>query len=170
MTEHDGADQTSPQTLRVDPRSASLRQGRELALRVLYAEDLNTVTAYEAWMRCRASFLDAELPGLADPDDAHMGRVVQITLHWLKQVRARLMEIDGVIRGSSQKWRVSRMPVTDRNILRIGVFELLDGRVPPRDVIYDCVELAKRYGEAPSPKFINGILDQICRDNRISLQ
>ncbi len=155
---------------RIKTRSPQLREARELTLRVLYAEDLNTVTAYEAWRRCRASFLDAELPALTDPEDAHMLEVARIAILWLREIQAAQMDLDNVIRASSKRWRVDRMAVTDRNILRIGVFEILHKRLPPRDVIYDCVELAKRYGEAPSPKFVNGILDQTCKDNNISLK
>ena len=63
----------------------------------------------------------------------------------------------------------ARMARVDRNILRVGAFELMAGLTPPRDVIYDCVELAKRYGEKQTPRFVNGVLDQLCRNQGISL-
>ncbi len=92
-----------------------------------------------------------------------------IAQHWLHHLVERREDIDGAIGRSSKRWKVKRMAAIDRNILRIGVFELLDGRLPPRDVIYDCVDLAKKYGDVPTPRFVNGILDQVCRDHDIKL-
>lgn len=150
-------------------RSAELRLGREFALRVLYAEDLNETSVVDAWARCRSSFLDEEHPGLRDRTDEVAVQAERIAVYMVEGVRRRLPEIDGILGRASKRWKPSRMAVVDRNILRLGTFELLDGQVPPRDVIFDQVELAKRFGDGPSSRFVNGLLDQICRDLGIRL-
>jgi len=73
--------------------------------------------------------------------------------------------IDEHIRAASEHWRLERMARVDRNVLRIGVFELLERPEVPRAVIIDeAVELAKRYGTEDSGKFVNGVLDRIADD------
>ena len=61
----------------------------------------------------------------------------------------------------AENWRLPRMAVVDRNVLRLGVFELLDpvDATPPAVAINEAIELARRYGSADSPAFVNGILD-----------
>lgn len=73
--------------------------------------------------------------------------------------------IDERIRAASEHWRLERMARVDRNVLRVGVFELLERPEVPRAVIIDeAVELAKRYGTEDSGKFVNGVLDRIADD------
>lgn len=70
--------------------------------------------------------------------------------------------IDKVIADSSTNWKVQRMAIVDRNILRMGVFELthmLD--VPPRVALNEAIEIGKRYGTSDTSAFVNGILDKI---------
>ena len=74
----------------------------------------------------------------------------------------RLVEIDPLISRHADNWDMKRMAVIDRNILRLGVFELMHVEdVPPKVCINEAVELAKRFGDEESGKFINGILDAI---------
>ncbi len=80
-----------------------------------------------------------------------------------------LSEIDQVIRRHVKNWDISRMAVVDKNILRLGVFELLYTEdIPPRVSINEAVELAKTFGDIDSPKFINGILDSVFRKEAIN--
>ena len=73
-----------------------------------------------------------------------------------------LGEIDRIINDISQNWKLDRMAVVDRNIIRCAVFELLYlTDIPPSVTINEAVEIAKRYGTEDSPGFINGILDRI---------
>jgi len=70
--------------------------------------------------------------------------------------------IDALIKKNAKNWEIERMAVIDRNILRIGCFELLFlDSVPPKVAINEAIELAKRFGDVDSPRFINGILDNI---------
>lgn len=73
--------------------------------------------------------------------------------------------IDERIRNVSQHWRLERMARVDRNILRLATYELEAMADIPRNVTLDeAVELAKRFGDAESPAFVNGVLDRIARD------
>jgi transcription antitermination protein NusB len=73
--------------------------------------------------------------------------------------------VDGVIRKASVNWRIERMARVDRNILRMGAWELLHSPDIPRAVIIDeGVELAKKFGTEESSSFVNGVLDRIAED------
>lgn len=76
-------------------------------------------------------------------------------------------EVDELIRGQADNWRLERMSVVDRNILRLAVFELLfESDVPKRVVLDEAIELAKRFGSDQSSRFVNGILDGLLRSHR----
>jgi transcription antitermination protein NusB len=82
-------------------------------------------------------------------------------------VLAHLHEIDEKLTGAAENWRVARMPAVDRNVLRLGAYELLHMPETPAAVICDeGIELARRYGSADSPAFVNGVLDRIRREAR----
>lgn len=71
---------------------------------------------------------------------------------------------DELLNRTVTHWRVNRMPPVDRNVLRIGLFELLGQRAtPPAIVINEAVELARQFGDKDSPSFVNGVLDAIRR-------
>ena len=71
-------------------------------------------------------------------------------------------ELDRVIADAAENWRLNRMAILDRNILRMAVFELLHmDDIPPKVSINEAIELAKRYGTAGSGQFVNGVLDRI---------
>ncbi len=75
-----------------------------------------------------------------------------------------LAKVDEAIRAASENWRIERMPRVDRNVLRLGAYELLFlADVPRRVTINEAIELAKRYGDAGSPAFVNGVLDRIAQ-------
>ena len=71
-------------------------------------------------------------------------------------------EIDERIKSVAENWDLARMAVVDRNVLRLGVYELAHWRdIPPKVTINEAIDLAKRYGTAESGTFVNGILDRI---------
>jgi N utilization substance protein B len=80
------------------------------------------------------------------------------------QVWSNREAIDAVISAASTRWRIERMPLVDRNILRLGTYELLFTDLPVAIPINECVELAKLYGAANSGSFINGVLSAIAQD------
>jgi N utilization substance protein B len=74
-------------------------------------------------------------------------------------------EIDGEINRISKKWKVEKMNPVDRNILRIGCYELIfKADIPPKVSINEAVELAKKYGTEKSSAFVNGILDRLAKE------
>jgi transcription antitermination protein NusB len=126
--------------------------GREAALQMLFAveasgESVETVI-HEFWR---------ELPGEAE------GRPYADEI--VHGVRARLEVLDERLRAASKNWRLERMTRVDRNLLRIGTWELVERAEVPRPVVIDeAVELAKRYGTEESGAFVNGVLDRVADD------
>jgi N utilization substance protein B len=83
----------------------------------------------------------------------------------LRGVAKELATIDDTIRKASTNWRIERMARVDRNVLRLGAWELLRSVDVPRAVILDeAVELAKRFGSEDSSAFVNGVLDRVASD------
>lgn len=76
---------------------------------------------------------------------------------------ARAAEIDKQIEAKSEHWRLERMPVVDRNILRLAIFELGQQAVPAPVIIDEALELARRFSGDESLSFINGVLDAVHR-------
>jgi N utilization substance protein B len=80
-------------------------------------------------------------------------------------VADELAMVDEAIKKASTNWRIERMARVDRNVLRLGAWELLHQNDVPRAVILDeAVELAKRFGSEESGAFVNGVLDRIATD------
>ncbi len=80
----------------------------------------------------------------------------------MQGVEKNLESIDKKITEYAANWQLKRMAVIDRNVLRLGVFELLfSSDIPPKVTINEAIELAKKYGDLDSSKFVNGILDKI---------
>ena len=79
---------------------------------------------------------------------------------------SKVREIDPLLREHSQHWRLERMPVVDRNIVRLGVFEMLfRDEAPPAVVINEALEIARKFSEEESVAFINGVLDRIRKES-----
>ena len=77
----------------------------------------------------------------------------------------RQEEVDGLIRSSSHHWRLERMPIVDRNVLRVAIVELQHMTdIPKRVTLNEAVELAKRFGSEGSGAFVNGVLDRIATE------
>ena len=128
-------------------------RARSIALQVLYQDDLNP--------RHNPALADELLRRrLREPELVEFGQRL------VAGVRLHRQEIDETLERTAANWSVSRMAVTDRNVLRLGAYELLYGDAPARVVIDEAVELAKRFGTANSGSFVNGILDRLMRDGK----
>jgi N utilization substance protein B len=93
---------------------------------------------------------------LRDPE------LVQLCLGLYTGVAGRVEEIDRRLAGAAENWRLPRMAATDRNVLRLGAFELLFTPETPHSVaLNEAIELARRYGSADSAAFVNGVLDKL---------
>jgi len=83
--------------------------------------------------------------------------------HLALGVLASRDRLDEVIAKHASNWRVERMAVVDRNILRLASWELLEGGTPAAVAIDEAIELARRFGEDTSPAFVNGVLDAVAK-------
>jgi N utilization substance protein B len=84
----------------------------------------------------------------------------------ISEVCARGSSIDALIAARARNWRLSRMAAVDRNILRLGTYELAHTDTPAAVVMNEAVELARRFGSDASPAFVNGILDALAHELR----
>ncbi|QDU94269.1 transcription antitermination factor NusB [Lignipirellula cremea] len=123
-------------------------RAREVVLQLLYQDDLNPSRLLADDMEfLRARLRDnLELIGFAQS--------------LLRGVRRNREELDEMLAERAQNWSLSRMAATDRNVLRLGAFEILYTETPDRVAINEAVELAKRYGARQSAQFVNGVLDR----------
>lgn len=88
--------------------------------------------------------------------------VIDFSSTLLEGVLRNKDKIDVLIKKYVKNWDIERMAIIDRNILRLGCFELLFlEETPPKVAINEAIELAKRFGDVDSPRFVNGILDKI---------
>ncbi len=131
-------------------------KSRECALQILYTIDitgdsLSNITQiywenHQQFLSCR-DFADVLLKGISMHKD----------------------EIDKVISTYASNWKLGRMAIVDRNVLRISAFELLYlDEIPPKVSINEAVNLAKKFSTVDSGKFVNGILDRINKEKDIA--
>ena len=140
---------------------ASRRRAREFALQALYQADLTQAAVLSSLSVLWASAMDGD--GLG-PARAPESEEVEFAQRLVFGVEEKRLEIDALIEGSSTNWRVPRMPVVDRNILRVAAYELMScDDIPPTVTINEAVELAKRFGSGESKAFVNGIVDRMAR-------
>ena len=132
-------------------------RAREVALQLLFQKDQNpkliSRTAIEKFAQDR----------LRNDWDA-----VKFCLTIYDEVVSHQTEIDKSISATADNWRINRMLPVDRNLLRIGTYEMLHAAepVPPAVAIDEVIELARRFGSADSPSFVNGILDKIVKKSQ----
>ncbi len=131
------------------------RRGRELALQALYQMDVTGTELGGAAGDLWRHFDEVENASAMEAARAFAAELV----HGVLDTRGRL---DELIAASAVHWRVDRLSQIDRNILRIGTYEII-GRpdVPPSVAIDEAIEIAKRFGSEDSPTFVNGVLDHI---------
>jgi N utilization substance protein B len=126
------------------------RQGRELALMLLYREEVTGLT-------------DHVIPGLADVPGASLEFAEEL----VAGVRRHLARIDEAISSASEHWDIGRMGAVDRTIIRIGAYELMcEQGTPIGAIINEAVDAARKYSTSECGRFVNGVLDKIAREVR----
>jgi N utilization substance protein B len=130
-------------------------KSRRQALQILFQSDLRGQPVEEAMAAYYGSLHSesAEEAVLPDP----------FTEQLVKGTMERISEIDRLISEHSQGWRVERMPVVDRNILRLAIYEMTQTPTPAVVVIDEALELGRRFSGEESLRFINGLLDAVRR-------
>lgn len=127
-------------------------QAREAVLKILYAIDITKddpeVCIDNFWLN-----QDEAKPEVRNYADA-----------LVRGLAANKTEIDKVITEHATNWELDRMAVIDRNIIRAATYELIySDDIPPKVAINEAIELAKKYGDKDSGKFVNGVLDKISK-------
>ena len=132
----------------------SRRKARECALQMLFAADVAGTRGDQLARDFWSEVADGDLePGAQD----FATRLAIGTL-------AHLPEVDEKIKSRAEHWRISRMALVDRNLLRLAVYEFLHERTPRTVIINEALEIARRFSTYEATQFINGILDAIKRD------
>ena len=125
------------------------RKTRELTLQTLYEVDSTRHGTEEVLNRLLAEERLAE-------------ENINFTRELVRGVIQNRKKIDQNIQSFAPAWPIEQIPIVDRNILRLAIFEiLLDNKVPVKVAINEAVELAKTFGSDNSPKFINGVLGSV---------
>jgi N utilization substance protein B len=143
------------------------RRARETALQVLHVMDVSPELDAEAALARTFEHLMTER-GVVDEEDAReSGDALRakpdraLVEELVRGVGARKAELDEVLARLSRNWRVERIAVVERNIIRLALWELLHApAVPVNVVINEAIELAKRFGTAEGAAFVNGLLDR----------
>jgi N utilization substance protein B len=127
---------------------AGRSRAREVALQALFQEDLNPRDSRDQVMPLLENRLkETDLREFA----------ISLVLGVLRNRE----ELDALIASKADNWSVGRMAATDRNVLRLGAYEIRYTDTPPRVAVDEAVELAKRFGSGSSSQFVNGILDKL---------
>lgn len=129
------------------------RKSRELTMQMLFQGDLGKQDPEQVRKLFWASVTDVDEETRGFAEDLY------------RIATSRGPEIDALIETHSQNWRLERMPVVDRNLLRSAIAEMLGyPKTPAAIVINESLEVAKRYGAPESLQFLNGVLDAVARD------
>jgi transcription antitermination protein NusB len=132
------------------------RRAREVALQVLYEEDIHPLRELEV----ANVFLAKRM--------LHNKPLIAFAQAILTGVREYRDDLDAILTRHASNWSVKRMTTIDRNIMRMSTYEMVHGNVPGRVSINEAIELAKRYGSKNSSQFVNGILDRVLREYEAS--
>jgi len=142
-------------------------RSREFALQILYQIDISHTDIDEV---CEDFWKDRSDLALSTPEkqaiehDKKDSEVKNYAEALVRGTLNKIEAIDKIIERFAENWEIKRMAYVDRNILRLATFEILyQDEIPLKVAINEAVELAKRYGEADSSKFVNGILDRIAK-------
>ena len=124
-------------------------RAREVALQLLFQLDLNPKGKHVQLERFAKNRLREPI-------------LQKFCMSLVDGVRAHVEEIDSRLGQVAENWRLPRMAVVDRNILRMGTFELIfTPDTPPAAAMDEAIELARRFGTLDSPRFVNGVLDKL---------
>jgi N utilization substance protein B len=131
-------------------------RAREAALQMLYQWEIGRASAHETI----ATYWPSRDPSYELPDENR-----EFANGLVRGTIERVAELDALLAARAQNWRVERMAVIDRLILRLGVYELLaETGTPARVVINEALELARAYSGDEAVAFVNGVLDAVRKD------
>lgn len=137
------------------------RKSRQKAVQVLFIWDSRKVSIEEAIQWFYDSLFSAEV----EEETGNEPEVDALPDHFMEKLArgtaAQVTDLDSYIAKRAENWRLERMPVVDRNILRLAIYEMKSLDTPHAVVIDEALELARRYSEEEAVPFVNGVLDAI---------
>lgn len=124
-------------------------KAREITLHILYQIEIANCDYQSAYQNYLKSYPQKQ-------------EVIDFSFILLEGVCKNIKDLDTLIKKYVKNWEIDRMAVIDRNILRLACFEIINlPEIPPKVSINEAIELAKRFGDIDSPRFVNGVLDKI---------
>ena len=135
---------------------AARHRSREHALQILFQWDMRKQPVDESIAAFYGS-LYSEENAVRPERDEFLEQLVRGTVE-------KSGEIDALISGHAEHWRIERMPAVDRNILRLAIYELRNTDTPPAVAIDEALELARRFSTEESVQFVNGVLDAVNKE------
>ncbi len=131
------------------------RRAREIVLQLLYEADTNGSRQSDD----SRQFIRSRLQGRK--------ALTQFACDLLEGTIKNRDAIDVKLTELATNWTLPRMPVVDRNVLRLGAYEILHTETPGRVAVNEAIVLAKRYGDTNSPRFVNGVLDRLLKETEV---
>lgn len=133
------------------------RRSREKAVQILYAIEFST-DWHNDFDGCITDYYDYF--NLSDEKD---GEEVEFSYYLLHQVKMKKEKIESLVEQAAINWRIDRIAVIERNILRVAVAEFLDDEngVPFKATINEAIDIAKKFGSKESSSFVNGIVNKV---------
>lgn len=164
----------------------TVHAGRELALMVLchldaYPVEQRSEAAALVWEWASGSPTEAAgssaplAPGQDEPEFSAGGQLARLyaqpeakgwAVDLIERWIAQATEVDALIEQLSQRWRLARMDVTDRNVIRLATLELMSDEETKPKIVADAVRLASRYGAERSARFVNGLVESVAKHLR----
>lgn len=137
------------------------RKSRHRAVQVLFLWDVRKLPIDDAIQAFYDSLITAEFEEETGEEPAEPAKRDQFMESLVRGTSSNVEELDGYIAKRAENWRLERMPIVDRNLLRLAVYEMKHVGTPPAVVIDEALELARRYSEEEAVPFLNGVLDAV---------
>jgi transcription antitermination factor NusB len=126
-------------------------KAREIAMQALFQLDVQG----DQVLDCLDGFIK---------ENCQDGLTEKLAREWCMGTRANIAECDRIIEKAAPRWRIERIELLERNILRLSCYQLLKcGEIPSKVVLNEAIEMAKRYGSVRAPAFVNGVMDAVHR-------
>lgn len=137
------------------------RKSRQRAVQILYLWDVRKLPIEDAIEAFYGSLYSSENEEDTGEESAELSARDGFMETLARGTAGAVEEIDGYISQRAENWRLERMPVVDRTILRMAVYEMKELGTPPAVVIDEALELARRFTEIEAIPFLNGVLDAV---------
>ncbi len=147
------------------PKPKPRRDGREAALQFLFSHDLNKLDESDDDEIDNNAALDAAIAAFWEIRNVGSKEARAFADQLIRGNIANLSEIDELLVAALENYKLTRLTVVDRNLLRLAIYEMAFGEhIPAPAAINEAIEVAKRFGSEESPRFVNGVLDRVLKE------